>query len=408
MPALGAASAAELLGAHEVRPVLERWFERSRAELGLDLFFHYRFEQGAGLMLEAHGGLTPDQAAAGFRLQLGDAIGEAAIRERRTVLVDVARSTDPASEFARELGLDAYLCLPLVHRGEVLGTLAFGRRGGSFDEIEVAALETVAAQLGFARHRIALERALRSAHAERDRLLLDKREMEEKVVELSRVSALGAVAATIAHELNQPLAAAANFVAAIRLDPNPSEGRVAELSGAAEKQFLRAGEIIRRIRRMVAREALALEADDLAPIIDDALALVRAAARGPVPAIDVVLGDNATRAVVDHVQLVQILANLLRNAAEATETLPEARVTIETRRLTAREVEVRVVDNGPGVPWPVRAALFQPRAGLSRRGLGLGLSIARNLVEAHGGGIHIEDTPGGGATFVFTLAATRD
>ena len=101
----------------------------------------------------------------------------------------------------------------------------------------------------------------------------------------------------------------------------------------------------------------------------------------------------------------KVLANLLRSAIESTEGMEGSRIAIETRRTDDADIEIRVVDNGPGLSAECRAAMLQPGSGQLGNGRGLGLAISRSLVEAHGGTIRVEETPGGGATFAFTVPA---
>jgi signal transduction histidine kinase len=399
--------AADLLEATDVPAAVDRLFATIRAELRLDVFFHYRFDERTGLSLEAYSGFADDEIAVAMQIQLGEGVCGSVARDKSPLVIHhLQQSTDVPTQFLRRNGVLAFACAPLIHRGELLGTLGFGRRGlHVFDEAEIHFLQTICSYVTLARHRISTEQALRAGLAERDRLIAEQVDMEQRVIELTRTSALGAVASTVAHELNQPLAAAANFMSALRLAPDPSPEKVQELTRASEAQLLRAGEIIRRIRRMVAREEAALEPDGLRAIIEEAISLVKAASGGRLPHFAIHTGPDADVAMVDHIQIVQVLANLLRNAVESTRDVPAGQVRVETARLSRTEVEVRVVDNGEGVTEDVRHAMFEPRIGRSRGGLGLGLAISHNLIEAHGGRIRIEDTPGGGATFCFTVPA---
>lgn len=400
-----AASAGDLLQADDITAALDRLFRMIRTELRIDAFSHYTTDEQDGLGLLAHGGLTPDEAETGARLRLGDAISGRVAQTREPIIAShVQQSQDPMNDRARRMGVDAYVCLPLIHTGELLGTLGFGRRGtASFDADEVRFLTTFAAYVTLAKHRIITDRALRAGIAERERLLAERMAMERKVVELTRMGALGAVAATIAHELNQPLSAAANYMSAIRLDPAPQPDAVRERARAAEAQLQRAGEIIRRIRRMVSHNDLVLEANPLRPIVTEAINLVTAAKPGRLPEFRIELDHAPEQVRLDRVQILQVLANLLRNAAEATAGAEKPLVIVQARHRTPDEVEVRVIDNGPGIPADAQPALFQPQLGKSSKGMGLGLAISRSLVEAHGGTIRVEDSPGGGTTFCFTL-----
>lgn len=396
--------------ATNIRSALERVFDLLHDDLKLDLYVYHRYDDGDGLLLEAHGGLSAREASAALHVPVGDMLRGPVAKDCVPVRLDqISRSSDLRTTSLKVMGIEGYCCIPLMHGGMLLGTLGFGRRSiDSFDDEEFDFLQNIAGYVALASHRLSIERALRAGVAERDRLLAQLREMEQKMIELTRVSALGAVAASIAQELNEPLCAATNYVSAIRMDPHRESLRTADRARSAEKELLRAGDIIRRIRRMVSREGLSLEAEDVEPLVNEAISLVKAASPTGGPRYSVIIGASAGRVVVDHIQIVQILANLLRNAVAATRGMEWPMVAIHTRRVNDDEVEFRVIDNGPGVPREVRAALFQPRLGISHSGLGLGLAIARNLVEAHGGTIQVEDAPAGGACFCFTVPALRE
>jgi C4-dicarboxylate-specific signal transduction histidine kinase len=404
------ASAADLLEADDLTIVLDRLFRMIRSELGLDAFSHYSFDDEGGMGLLAHGGLPPGEAETAARIRVGDEISGHVAQTRKPLIAShVQQSDNPMDARAKRMGIDAYACLPLIHRGTLLGTLAFGRRATpSFDEDEIRFLTTLATYVTLAKHRIVTDRALRLGIAERERLLAERMEMERKVVELTRMGALGAVAATIAHELNQPLSAAANYISAIRLDPSQQNEAIRERARAAEAQLQRAGDIIRRIRRMVSHNDLILEANAIRPIVEEAINLVGAARIERLPLFRIEVDDDARHAMLDRVQIVQVLGNLLRNAAEATSGIDKPIVVIQSKARPGNEIEIRIVDNGPGIPAERQAALFQPQLGQSQKGMGLGLAISRNLIEAHGGSIRVEDTPSGGATFCFTLPAASE
>lgn len=407
-----AVSASDLLQAEDLAPTLDRIFGLIRSEVELDVFFHYAFD-GQGLDLSAWAGLTPAQQADGQYVPLGIAIcGGVAESLQPMIAHDIQQSDDPRLAYARSMGLDACLCMPLLHKDVLLGTLAFGRRGRrAFTAAEIQFLQTLSSYVTLAKHRNSVDQELRARLQERDRMLAERVTIERQMLELTRASALGSIAATVAHELNQPLSAAANYMAAIRLSPTSDE-RTRDLSGAAEQQLQRAGEIIRRIRRMVRQSDLALETRSVATSIEEALNLVRAAAPLLLPPVTIRVAPEAGLGRFDNVQIVQVLANLLRNAGEACQHHADAAIYITAERLSPEEVTVRVIDNGPGVPAEQRHVLFQP--GLSNArcdtsgGLGLGLAISHHLIEGHGGRIWAEQTPGGGATFAFTLPAARD
>jgi signal transduction histidine kinase len=409
-----AVSASDLLQAEDLAPALDGIFGLIRSEVELDVFFHYAFDvQGQGLDLNAWAGITPEQVVDWQRVPLGVAIcGGVAESLQPMIARDIQQSDDPRLAYARDMGLDACFCTPLLHKDVLLGTLAFGRRGSrGFTDAELQFLQTLASYVTLAKHRIEVDQELRARLQERDRMLAERVTIERQMLELTRASALGSIAATVAHELNQPLSAAANYMAAIRLSP-VSDEQARDLSGAAEQQLQRAGEIIRRIRRMVRHNDLVLETRSVTTSIEEALNLVRAAAPRLLPPVAVRVAAEAGYARFDNVQIVQVLANLLRNAGEACQNHADAAILITAERHDLDEVTLRVIDNGAGIAPERRHVLFQPGLGNGRcdtsGGLGLGLAISHHLVEGHGGRIWAEETPGGGATFAFTIPAARD
>ncbi|WP_333572564.1 sensor histidine kinase [Sphingomonas sp.] len=404
-----AVSASDLLQAEDLAPALDRIFGLIRSEVELDVFFHYAFD-GQGLDLSAWAGITPEQVVDWQHVPLGIAIC-GGVAESLTPMIarDIQQSDDPRLAYARDMGLDACFCTPLLHKDVLLGTLAFGRRGrAGFSDAEIQFLQTLASYVTLAKHRIGVDQELRTRLQERERMLAERVTIERQMLELTRASALGSIAATVAHELNQPLSAAANYMAAIRLSPD-SDARTRDLSGAAEQQLQRAGEIIRRIRRMVRHDDLVLETRSVATSIEEALHLVRAAAPMLLPPVTIRVAPEAQFARFDNVQIVQVLANLLRNAGQACQHHADAAILVTAERQAPAEVTIRVIDRGPGVAPAQRHVLFQPGLGNGRcdtgGGLGLGLAISHHLIEGHGGRIWAEETPGGGATFAFTIPA---
>jgi two-component system sensor kinase FixL len=236
-------------------------------------------------------------------------------------------------------------------------------------------------------------------------------ELQTELAHSSRLSAMGELAAGLAHELNQPLAAVANSVGAIELmlrdDHTPIEGslrqRLRRAAHHAETQTVRAGEIVRRLREFIARSEVDSQVEDLAALVDDALALAL-----PNPGvIDVEIRKSipatATAVLADRIQIQQVLVNLIRNAVEAMPDRhrpSQLRIAAEARDGMA---VVRVIDNGSGVADDCISALFSPFISTKREGMGVGLFISRRIVESHGGKLWFEPVDGGGAEFLFTL-----
>lgn len=253
-------------------------------------------------------------------------------------------------------------------------------------------------------------RAIRAVGAisdvtERHRAEDEIRRMQAELIHVSRLSAMGAMASTLAHELNQPLAAVTNFVSgAKRLAENPEASRavLAEALEGAEVAARRAGEILRRVRDLVARGKVNVRVEHLPRLIDEAcvLAFLDAEARGIPHRLE--LDPVAQWVRADRIQIQQVLINLVRNAVEAIGDGAAREIVISTRR-SGKMVEIEVADTGPGIGVVNPDELFSEFLTTKSGGMGIGLPISRTIVEAHGGQIWGEDRPGGGAIFRFTL-----
>lgn len=233
--------------------------------------------------------------------------------------------------------------------------------------------------------------------------------LEQRVTHLARIQAMNAMATTLAHELNQPLAAAANYLVGTRrrLDAAPGDRPgIEEGMAAAEQQIHFAGDIIRRVREMVANQPKTLSDFPLSAVIDDAVVLIAGAAGRPGPEIARRLDPGASHVYADRVQVQQVIINLLRNALQATAGVSDPRIVVAAQAAEKDMVMLSVSDNGPGFSQP-RAERFSPFAGVSGAGMGLGLSISRTIVEGNGGRIWTEDREEGGARVCFTLPAAR-
>jgi two-component system sensor kinase FixL len=234
-------------------------------------------------------------------------------------------------------------------------------------------------------------------------------ELQTELVHISRLTALGEMASTLAHELNQPLSAIANYLkGSLRLVPDgPDLARVKVGIEKAAEQALRAGEIIRRLREFVARGETEARTEDLSKLVEEASALALVGAKQFGVNVRYELDPEAERVHADKVQIQQVLLNLVRNAIEAMAEAdsPRRELVISTRRTSAEQVELAVADTGPGLAPEVEARLFQPFITTKRQGMGVGLSISRTIIEAHGGQIWTERAEQGGTVFRFTLRA---
>ena len=239
----------------------------------------------------------------------------------------------------------------------------------------------------------------------RDRAVEQLESLRSQLIHASRVSAMGTMASTIAHEINQPLAAVASCIRGTikRLErggPGASAEAVRWLE-RGEEIALRAGETIQRLRAMLARGEAKKESVVVARLVEDANAIALVGTNGLSYRQDV---DPALAVEADPVQIQQVLINLIRNAVEAMAHAPRRRLTVAARRDGAT-VEISVADSGPGIADAARAGLFEPFQSTKNGGMGVGLSICRTIVEAHQGRIWAEPADGAGATFRFTLPA---
>jgi len=235
-------------------------------------------------------------------------------------------------------------------------------------------------------------------------------ELQSELVHISRLTAMGEMASALAHELNQPLLAIVGFMkGAQRFLASGSDddhsGMLRNAMDKAAEQALRAGQIIRRLRDFVARGESERRVESVNRLIEEAsaLALVGTKDQGVRvrfqfdPAVDLVL--------VDKVQIQQVLLNLLRNAVEAMEASQKRELVVSTAVTDEDMIAIAVADTGSGITPEVASQLFQPFVTSKRDGMGVGLSISRTIVEAHGGQITAQPNPGGGTIFRFTLRA---
>lgn len=234
-------------------------------------------------------------------------------------------------------------------------------------------------------------------------------ELQSELFHAARLSEVGQMAPMLAHELNQPLSAAANSVNAARRllasgEPHKIE-MVPEVMDEAAAEILRAGQIIGRLRAFVVKGETERRVENVAQMVEQArtLALVGVEAAGVRSFFR--FDPNVERVFADRVQIQQVLVNLMRNAIEAMTAGTRRELEVRTTLVNEHTIEIAIADSGPGLTEPVANHLFEPFVSTKPGGMGLGLSICRSIVEAHGGCLRSEPNPGGGTVFRFTLGA---
>lgn len=243
---------------------------------------------------------------------------------------------------------------------------------------------------------------------ERQQAELRVHDLQSVLAHVQRVSEMGTLATSLAHELNQPLTAIANYVETARdiLQEVPDEETLEVIREALDEcasQSVRAGQIVRRLRDFIARGETERRIESLQRLITEASALALVGAGEQNLEVDAQLDPQANRVLVDRIQIQQVILNLIRNAIEAMEDSPVRRLLITSERKPGGFIQVTVADSGPGLADEVRERLFEPFRSTKATGLGLGLSISATIIAAHGGRIWAQPSKLGGTAFHFTV-----
>jgi two-component system sensor kinase FixL len=174
----------------------------------------------------------------------------------------------------------------------------------------------------------------------------------------------------------------------------------------AAEQIGRTGEIIRRLRTFVRKGEARRRTENVAQMVEEACALALVGVKSDGVRVAIRMDGDASNALVDKIQVQQVLVNLMRNAVEAMAQSPRRELTIATRASADATVEISIADTGPGIAPQIREKLFEPFVTSKATGMGVGLSLCRSIIEAHGGRLWADDNPQGGATFRFTIASS--
>ena len=235
-------------------------------------------------------------------------------------------------------------------------------------------------------------------------------DLQSELAHVGRLSEMGTLASSLAHELNQPLTAVANYCETARdllaSEPDPDTmTMIREAMDDAAQQAIRAGQIVRRLREFINTGETVRKAESLQRLLTEANALALVGSREHGIEVQVQLDPTADQVFVDRIQIQQVLVNLIRNAIDAMVDSPVRSLTIRTEPERRGFVRVNIEDSGSGISESVAAKLFQPFVTSKKSGMGIGLSICRTIVEAHGGRIWFEPAPDSGTIFHFTLPA---
>ena len=247
---------------------------------------------------------------------------------------------------------------------------------------------------------------LRGKHRRHIEMIERERAQHAEIAHAGRVALLGELSASLAHELKQPLAAIlSNAQAGLRFLESDGVGEIHDILHDIAEADRRASEIIGRMRDMVKKGDAQLEARDLNADLHQALMLIRSDLVGRNVSVSTELAPGLPLICGDHIQLQQVLLNLIMNGCDAMHSVPveERRLTIETARDGASFARVSIIDQGSGISPGMIDRIFDPFFSTKSHGLGMGLAICRAIVNAHGGKLWAENNPERGATFHFTV-----
>ncbi|MBO9714905.1 PAS domain S-box protein [Sphingomonas sp.] len=234
-------------------------------------------------------------------------------------------------------------------------------------------------------------------------------QLNTELAHVARQTAMSELAADMAHELNQPLSAIANFLASARIliDRDGDRGQIAEMIKMSVDQTQRAGQIIRRLRDFTTRGEVEMRPEPVSQTVRDAAELVFVGTGGLHIRVTYALDPEVKTMLADRIQVQQVVVNLLRNARDILETVPpdQREIIIGSRMIEDDMVEISVTDSGPGIPQAILDEIFNRFTSTkgSGAGMGIGLSISKRIIEAHGGILSAGNRPEGGAVFKFTL-----
>jgi signal transduction histidine kinase len=281
------------------------------------------------------------------------------------------------------------------------GRFDFGFYAGRIYGLAAASFVLIALLLETIALYARLARSLEAERRERERRL---NELRSELIHVARVSELGQMVSALAHEVNQPLTAIGNYLrAGQRLVRTGDTAKLEAALAKASDEATRASAVIRRLRYLIKKSDSVRRPEDLGPMLEETVSLALVAADRRSVGVELRVDPAASAALIDKIQVQQVLLNLIRNAIEAMADGLLPALVIATAPAADGMIAVSVADNGPGLVAEVRNRLFQPFVTSKSEGMGVGLSICHAIIEAHGGRIWAEDNPGGGTVFRFTV-----
>ncbi|HZP87065.1 MAG TPA: ATP-binding protein [Burkholderiales bacterium] len=382
-------TAAILLATDNPDAMLHALFARIAPQLGLAVYFNFMASEAGSLRLVSYTGVSEEAARAFARRQPGESVCGTVAQQRTPITVQhIQRCDDPLVQLVRSLGIRAYTCIPLLAGDALLGTLSFGSRSrDAFSEDELEFLQVICRYVAAAYERLRLIERLRDADRRKDRFL-----------------------AILAHELRNPLAPMRNAVQILSTSsalPAPLQW----VRGVLDRQVGHMARLLDDLLDVsrIAHNKLELRKApmQLAEIVRTALETSRPLIEANHHQLHVELPEEPIWLDVDPVRLAQVFANLLNNASKYTEAGGHIALTAHTQ---GSEVVVCVKDDGIGIEPEALPHVFemfaQAKSALERAqgGLGIGLSLAKALVELHGGAIEVQSRGlGQGSTFIVRL-----
>ncbi len=248
---------------------------------------------------------------------------------------------------------------------------------------------------------------------ERKRSEEEVHQIRERLSQFGRLSTLGEMAAGLAHELNQPLAAIATYTQACQRLIESGKSDDDEILAALKKcdvQARRAGDVIRRLRHFVQKRELGRQEVSCKKLIHDLAVLAEVDARNNRIPLTIDVDEGLPNVLVDAVQIQQVILNLIRNGIDAMSTMDQKDkgISVSVTMLKNGEIEIAVTDHGDGISEEAEKKIFQAFFTTKPTGLGLGLAICQSIVTSHGGVLSFASNPSGGTTFRFSLPVTSE